>query len=360
MDLPGIVGRRPQATGSPAGERLPRRGLGPIIAVACWAYLLAAVAVWATIYRLGERWWPATLLLFGPRWVCGLPIVGLLPLAAVARRRSLWVLAAAAGVVVGPVMGLCLPWRRWMPAPPTGRRLRMMTCNVHGPAARRQALSDLIDAAHPDLVAVEEWEGGSRVPLLGGRRGVPGRPWYALDDGELHVEGRYPMRKAADVVPADAWGNGAAVRLDLLLPGGAVPVIVVHLASPHTAIRRAVRLGSRGATSLAGNDDARRRQAVAVGRAAAAAGPAVVCLGDFNLPADSESYRLGLSPLSDAFANGGGLGFGWTYRVRWTATRIDHVLLGPAWRSRHCWVGPDVGSPHRPLLADLDGVTPHP
>ena len=35
------------------------------------------------------------------------------------------------------------------------------------------------------------------------------------------------------------------------------------------------------------------------------------------------------------------------------AVRIDHILAGPGWRCGRCWVGPDVGSPHRPLLADL-------
>ena len=39
--------------------------------------------------------------------------------------------------------------------------------------------------------------------------------------------------------------------------------------------------------------------------------------------------------------------------VRVFGVRIDHVLTGDGWRCRRCWVGPDVGSDHLPLLADL-------
>jgi vancomycin resistance protein VanJ len=44
--------------------------------------------------------------------------------------------------------------------------------------------------------------------------------------------------------------------------------------------------------------------------------------------------------------------------------RIDHILAGPGWYCARCWVGPDVGSPHRPVLADLiatwKGENPNP
>ena len=38
---------------------------------------------------------------------------------------------------------------------------------------------------------------------------------------------------------------------------------------------------------------------------------------------------------------------------RKTTVRIDHVLAGKGWNCVRCWVGPNVGSPHRPVLADL-------
>jgi vancomycin resistance protein VanJ len=42
-----------------------------------------------------------------------------------------------------------------------------------------------------------------------------------------------------------------------------------------------------------------------------------------------------------------------THRI---GLRIDHVLCGPGWWPEVCWVGPDVGSAHLPVLADLSWV----
>jgi vancomycin resistance protein VanJ len=82
----------------------------------------------------------------------------------------------------------------------------------------------------------------------------------------------------------------------------------------------------------------------------------VVVAGDFNMPTDSAIYRECWSNLSNAFSKSG-FGFGYT---EWPTVggwrfgiRIDHILTGPRWRPQRCWVGPDVGSDHLPLLADV-------
>ena len=80
-------------------------------------------------------------------------------------------------------------------------------------------------------------------------------------------------------------------------------------------------------------------------------GPTVI-VGDFNLTDDSAIYRRYWSRYRDAFATAG-LGWGYTKFTRRIGVRIDHVLAGPGWQFRNCWVGPDVGSDHRPVLADV-------
>jgi vancomycin resistance protein VanJ len=338
---------------APTSTRPTRRWLDRLIAALCSCYLLASVATWLAVRLAGERWWPATLVLLGPRWVIATPLAALVPLATVWHRRSLWVLAAATGVVLFPIMGLCLPWRRVLPEPSAvGLHLRVLTCNGHGEALDRRALAVLVAAARPDVVAVEEWGGRPADPPLTTPLGD--RDWHVSTAGELRIESRYPLRGPSNVLAGDVWSGGAAVRYDVLLPAGPVPLFILHLASPHDAIRDAVLRGPTGAGEVQDNDVRRRRQALAVGRAAREAGPEAICLGDFNMPSDSESFRKANGGLYDSFGGGGGAGFGWTYRVRWTAVRIDHVLTGTAWTCRHCWVGPAVGSPHRPLLADLD------
>jgi endonuclease/exonuclease/phosphatase family metal-dependent hydrolase len=340
-------------TDAPTGEPV-RRLASRAVAALCWAYLALAVAAWAVLRFAAGTWWPATLLALGPRWVLATPLALLVPLALLGRRRSRAVLAVAAVVVVGPVMDLCLPWRRLLPAS-AGPRLRVLTCNVHGPTVDRPALAALIATAQPDVVAFEEWDGrpfgGESNPTR--LTAIPG--WYWQAELEIRIESRYPVRKVADVV-TNGWSAGAAIRYEVATPAGPVPVIVAHLKSPHDVIRAVLRQKGKESAGVRDNAAAREDQAMDVGDAARAAGPAVVCLGDLNLPTDAPAFRDGFAGLTDAFATGG-LGFGSTYRVRWTTTRIDHVLTGPAWRCRHCWVGPDVGSPHRPLLADLERIS---
>ena len=59
----------------------------------CWLYAAAIVGVWLVIRLAGDRWWLATLMLFGPRWVYATPALVLLPLALALRRRLLWPIA---------------------------------------------------------------------------------------------------------------------------------------------------------------------------------------------------------------------------------------------------------------------------
>jgi vancomycin resistance protein VanJ len=75
--------------------------------------------------------------------------------------------------------------------------------------------------------------------------------------------------------------------------------------------------------------------------------------GDFNTPIDSDIFRSAWTGYTDAF-NFAGIGVGTTYRVKRTWTRIDHILFNNDWQCRQCWLGPDVGSPHLPVIADLE------
>src|SRR2546421_9115546 len=83
-----------------------------VIGIACWVYLVFAFSLWLLVRAGGDRWWLATVILFGPRWLALLPLAVLVPAALIARRRAMWTLATAAGIVLFPVMGLCLPWRQ--------------------------------------------------------------------------------------------------------------------------------------------------------------------------------------------------------------------------------------------------------
>src|ERR1700720_2127653 len=74
-----IVRQFPQGMENPnKRSRWDRRCLPMLVQRGCWIYLALLLAVWALL-RLGDRWWPATLLLFGPRWPFALPLLVLTP-----------------------------------------------------------------------------------------------------------------------------------------------------------------------------------------------------------------------------------------------------------------------------------------
>ena len=82
----------------------------PILFGAVWSYSVVAVGFWLFLRLGGDRWWLATLFLFGPRWLCLIPLVVLALIAAVRHARALWVLGATGLFLVFPVLGFRIPW----------------------------------------------------------------------------------------------------------------------------------------------------------------------------------------------------------------------------------------------------------
>jgi endonuclease/exonuclease/phosphatase (EEP) superfamily protein YafD len=84
----------------------------------------------------------------------------------------------------------------------------------------------------------------------------------------------------------------------------------------------------------------------------------VIVAGDFNMPADSTIYREVWGRYLNAFSEKG-TGYGRTVfesmRGIKVGVRIDHILAGNGLGIRVCETGPDVGSDHLPLIADIGG-----
>lgn len=74
------------------------------------------------------------------------------------------------------------------------------------------------------------------------------------------------------------------------------------------------------------------------------------------MPVDSTIYREFWQAYGNAFDRTG-FGLGYTkqtvIRGRSYGLRIDHILTGSGWQATRCWVGPDLGSDHLPMIADL-------
>lgn len=345
--------RRALGPGVRSGGPVVRRYAATIVSWLCLVYLAASLGLWAFVSLVGDRWWLATVVLFGPRWVFLTPMAILIPAALLAHLRSLWLLLGAGITIIGPVMGFCVPWPSFTREPAARFSIRVLTCNAGGGHFRSGDLSELIVATRPDLVGLQE----------GYIRTLPANTWPDGWSLQTNVASRYPIRKVEKLDPGSLGGDGFVTRFDLETPGGLVHFFNLHLETVRDGLEAVMSRKWRGAPELTANIALRERESEAasrwvlpfIGLGDRETARPVLISGDFNLPTDSDIYQLYWAEYTNAFSSAG-LGFGYTKFTRWFGIRIDHVLAGPGWRCRRCWVGPDVGSDHRPVLADLEWV----
>jgi vancomycin resistance protein VanJ len=333
------------------------------VLIGVWLYAALLLAVWLLLGLGGDRWWLATVMLFGPRWIYGLPLALLVPAAVILRRRLLWPLAAAVVVYVGPIMGLCLPWERLVVR--QGPTLRVLTCNVKGHSDNNPALNDLIRAVAPDIVALQGCWQPVRVDWPAG--------WHVCQRGEMIVASRFPLREMQEMsqfaLAEDGSESHSLWRLHVLgcrvaAPQGDLTFCTVHPESPHNSINRLLSrttvLRPSESTQMTAEIARRWQDSEDLSKWLRKCGNPQIIAGDLNLLPDSPIYRRFWSGYWNAFGSAG-LGFGYTewphVPVVRFGIRIDHILSGPDWRPYRCWVGPDIGSDHLPLIADLTWVS---
>jgi endonuclease/exonuclease/phosphatase (EEP) superfamily protein YafD len=340
------VRRLPPLAGAWHSARQRWRGkAGAAVGLLSWLYLAAALHLWLLLWAAPGPWWLATFLRYSPAWVWAFPAACLVPAALLLRRRALLPVLAGLVVVVGPVMGFCLPWRCWFAAP-RAPAMRVLTCNLDGDAADVAAFSRLVAESGPDIVALQECADRQLIRWPAG--------WhFGRQTGGTVLASRFDIHEVDhfDFVSLDMGGE--VFVNELTTPEGTFSFVNVHLptlrdglsAVGESALEGVDRLQEVGRKQWEATELTRR----AVDRAV---GP-LLAVGDFNMPTNSPVYRQYWAPYTNAFSVAG-LGFGYSKYTSWHAVRIDHVLAGPGWRFRRCWVGPDVGSDHRPVFADVE------
>lgn len=338
---------------SPAAQNGSRHRARMAVAAAALLYLAAVIMLALGLSGLGDRWWPATLVLYGPRWIAALPLAILVPAALARKRVALVPVAGAAALMIGPILGLELPLAHLAEGERAGH-LRVVTFNAGSRELTRRPLLRLLDEQRPDLVAMQEcpWTEAALAAAFPG--------WEARSDKGQCLLSRHPVIQVEPRDRTDVWrrgGNGAIIRytIDLARVQGAparINLLHLHLETVRDAIEALLHGGPRGAPEHDRNVALRAWESE-VARAWVDTSPhPTVVAGDLNLPVESAIYRRSWADLENAFSRAG-VGFGATKRTRWFGLRIDHVLVGPGWSSERAWIGPDLGSDHRPLLADL-------
>ena len=337
----------------PAARRLSAERLAGWLA---WSYAAAVLGTWLVLRTGGDRWWWTTAALFAPRWVWALPLAVILPVVFVWRRGLAWLAGLSVVWVAWPLMGFCVPWQRMGAA---GREadyppVRVLTCNVGLKPLAPGALETLIADERPDIITVQE-----KFDEEGLRR-LLGPNWQVEVTPGILVATQYPIlsRKLFTGSEAVAWRT-VAIDYQLETPAGAVDFVAVHLYTPRKGLEAIKDRHWSGIDGMRANLARRDRESAELRRWIDGLDGPVILAGDMNLPDESAIFRRDWSGLTDAFA-AAGWGYGYTYGYttsgKWYGIRIDHILAGSGFRVRRSWVGPHIGSDHRPLLAALERV----
>ena len=325
-----------------------------ILAFLAWAYLsLVALAV-VLVWTAGDRWWAATLLTFGPRYLLLIPLLPLAVAAGVASRRAFVPLAAAAILGVFGLLGLCVPWRQLAIGNSDGSTPTVCVvtynCGAGGDDDELGRFADFLRETNADIVILNEWTSNTAQA-----RPVPaklGDGWHTADNGSV-ILSRFPIssvKKLGAERLRKKW-RAPGLRCDVETPSGEMTVVAVHLDTPREGLSDVEwRRFWRAAPAIdEANEDRRLESEAASELAAEGKGPTVIA-GDFNMPVDSAIYRRYWSRWQNAFSTAG-LGLGYTkFTKRW-GIRIDHVLASEDWRVVEARVGPDLGGDHRPVIA---------
>ena len=238
----------------------------------------------------------------------GVPI-GLILLAALARRRWLGTLVALAAVIawaivfVPRVLPLAVPAHVSASAQSKTAGISLISQNLHGAAGDPESTAREVLHAAPDLVAFQELDGGSREAV----DAVLGEHYpYLARAGSVSLWSVYPV---SDAEPLDlGLGWNRALRASVAAPGGEVTVYVVHAASARIG-EHGPRDRMLGALTALIREDASAR---------------ILAVGDFNAGTDDRAFAPLASLLTEPRQTSGGFGFTWP--EQFPVVRLDHVL----------------------------------
>jgi len=324
-----------------------------LLSLCCWSTLASIVTIWGFLTFAGDVLWPATFLLFSPRWLIALPVVLVIPFAICINRRLLLPLIASLLIVLGPVLGFT--FSVYKQSTPSILPLRVITCNLQNGHFSHVAFNALIKDTHPEIVALQELPSNIRIKSLEG--------WHHVFEGDLHIFSRYPLeggdfRKA--FVPLHEWPRSCSLFCTVKTVSGDLTFCTVHLPSPRYGLQsildKSTVINLKRKNLLIDETEYRRQKSLEISTFVATFPSPKVIAGDFNMPVESSIYRKYWSGFQNAFSQCG-TGYGWTERAVVSGIpigiRIDHILTGKSMKPLSCETGPDVGSDHLPIIAEI-------
>lgn len=308
-----------------------------------WLVTLA-IALATALVSAADRFWPGDMIaFFRPQLALAILLIFC---AALLLRRLTASAALAALLVVNalPLSIIAVPTAASASTP----NLRIVSANVLFDNSTTGRFGEVMAGLSPDIIVTQEARHAWPEVL----ESLPGYPFVVgrevLKWNSNLVLSRYPMRASlvADMPPSGNWlGGGPALRVEVDVPGRAKPLVVYAIHSPTPR--------SQGAW------EARNRylDVLAERIAAEPEGAQIVLAGDWNTPFWSPAYgrtlllsglqateRSAWPPASRLFASFGGVNVG---------TPIDRFAVSRGIGVADLFLGPDFGSDHLPVVADL-------
>jgi vancomycin resistance protein VanJ len=317
-----------------------------------WGGPLLLLLVVFALRTLGDRWWPLLPLLFGPRWL--LTPLALTPLLAFRRGAGRTTLVALAlGVIAAAMLvDFRTGWRRLIPGG-SGTPLRVVAWNAQGGGSDAGGNALRLAQLRPDLIVISECSPRFEAAL----RELLEMELYRSSG--LCIVTALPRVEWAPRSPEDFWrmgGSGAIARLVVNVAGTETVIGAVHLETPRDALDE-LELFPIGQFRNAAISNQEQRDFESETARTWIAPPheevrPLIVAGDFNIPVESAIYKRWWGDLDNALSQTG-TGLGWTKRTRLFGVRIDHVLTDNGIVTKSAYLGPAMGSDHRPVVVDL-------
>ena len=325
-----------------------RRRLVVAARAAAIVHLVALLGATALAVFVGDLYWPVALLLLLPLPALVAPSALVVPALALLRLWR-WVLAEAIALLVAAIFllggNVAVPGS----SPPA---FRLLAWNVHFGDAGAEAFARELRSVAPDVALFEATNHEAHTAL------VAAFPTFHVERlASYSIASRFPILDRSVPLELATRSGPPYARFTLLTPTGPVKIFAVHPVSQRGAFYQTFRHGGlrrafKVVRDLFTEDYERRRNELSsLAREAAAAGPRVLVVGDFNVAGRSRLLASLFGDFQDSFLERG-TGFGYTFPVGHPFLRLDRIL-GKGFHFVRTGVGGKQASDHRPVYADV-------